>query len=452
ISIVPEKLKNSSNEDAYMPRVVSIGPRFKGSREDLLLMEEVKLRSMLSLLHRAGKAGESKTYLQKCSKAIWKINKQVRASYVSNIKVENNELAKIMLVDGCFLLELMIANKLESQLPSRLCPSGPAHDVLKDEDVLSDLMLVENQIPILVLHILSKILFPNVFDPTRKEERAKKINSLALSVLGYSPLHLPCLESPHILDLVYFFVNGSTVARTGTPTQEEDHVVLDIFDTTHTRQQQLRLKRCALRLLTAGVTIKVKLPEDKDSTGFGAVSCFRLVWNSFCGMLFWLCNIFLVNGKHMDLDRIPEEVEVKGLDFYFKFEKGKLEIEQLHITNTTKAKWCNLIAWEHHKKNWKSSSSMVSGYESSDDENLVSTSSPSGKFTWAALIFNGLICSADDIQLLKDRKVVVDHLRMSNQELMEFFSKIASGVDHGVVDYRSYIEMVDDINNFSKPR
>jgi len=60
--------------------------------------------------------------------------------------------------------------------------------------------------------------------------------------------------------------------------------------------------------------------------------------------------MFGVNGKHLDLDHILEKVKLRGLDFNFKFEKGELEIEQLHITKTTKAKWCNLIAWEHHKK------------------------------------------------------------------------------------------------------
>jgi hypothetical protein len=142
---------------------------------------------------------------------------------------------------------------------------------------------------------------------------------------------------------------------------------------------------------------------------------------------------------HFNLDHsIPKVVDLKGLDFYFKFEKGKLEIEQLHITKTTKAKWCNLIAMEHHQKieSIKTRSGHRSGY--------------GGKFTWAALIFNDLISSEVDVQLLKDKKIVVDHLRMSNQELVEFFRKIASGVDHLVVDSSSYIQIIDDINNYSK--
>jgi hypothetical protein len=208
---------------------------------------------------------------------------------------------------------------------------------------------------------------------------------------------------------------------------------VDIIDAQTQPEQQhvvkLKLKRCALRLLTAGVSIKAKLPEDKNYTGFG-LSCFSLVWNILCAMLFRLCNILFVNGKHLDLNNIPEEVEVKGLDFFFRFEKGKLEIEQLHITKTTKAKWCNLIAWEHRQS--------------------TRTDRGRGKFTWAALIFNSLVCCADDVQLLKDKKIIVDHLKMRNDELVDFFRTIAIGVDHGVVDCDSYIQMVDDINNYSK--
>jgi hypothetical protein len=72
---------------------------------------------------------------------------------------------------------------------------------------------------------------------------------------------------------------------------------------------------------------------------------------------------------------------------------------------------------------------------------------------WAALIFNDLVCSADDVQFLKDKKIIVDHLNMSNQELMEFLRKIPLGFNYhkAVVDSNIYYTgMVDDINNVSK--
>ncbi|MCI05233.1 hypothetical protein A2U01_0026283, partial [Trifolium medium] len=149
----------------------------------------------------------------------------------------------------------------------------------------------------------SQTLFPEVFVPDENENWGeisrgqKNINHLILQLVGYCPLQLTFPKSPHILDLVCFFVNRTSDERT-TLFQDAFHVVLDIITATPTQpQQQFKLKRCALRLLTAGVTIKVKLPEDKDNTGFSTLSCFCLVWNSLCHILFWLCNIFVVKGQ-----------------------------------------------------------------------------------------------------------------------------------------------------------
>jgi len=492
ISVVPESLKKL-NEDAYMPRVVSIGPRFKGSRDDLLLMEEDKLRCMLSLLHRG--AGEADDSLKECSEAVWELDEEVRASYVTHIEFKQHELGKIMLLDGCFLLELLISKGLDSQFPSRLWPPGPATEVLKDQDVLSDLMLLENQIPILVLHKLSQTLFPNVFEPDRieteeekkkeriererrietKEEkkesiererrieteeekkerierelrmeeekkeriererriereeqrkrelRAKKINNLALSVLGYSTLQLPCLEAPHILDLVHFFVNGTSERRM----DNHGNHVLGIMDTT--APEKLKLNSCALNLQAAGVSIKVL--EDRDK----GISCFGLMRNCFGGVIVRIGN-FIKKTKH----RNATISQVKGLDFHFKFENGKLKIEQLHITETTKAKWRNVIVWEHHKKKGKSSSISVA----TEDHSLTS---PSSKFTLSAMIFDGLICCSADVKFLKEKNIIVDHTNMSNEKLKEFFHTIASGIDSGILD-SSYVKLVDDLNNYS---
>jgi len=74
---------------------------------------------------------------------------------------------------------------LKSQLPYHLIPPGTAPEVLKDEDVSSDLKLLENQIQILVLLNLSQNLFPDEFDPTVQEQRTIEINKIVLSVLFY---------------------------------------------------------------------------------------------------------------------------------------------------------------------------------------------------------------------------------------------------------------------------
>jgi hypothetical protein len=165
ISIIPEEIKKTSTEDAYLPKVVSIGPRYRGSRKELLLTEEIKLHCMLSLFHRAGEASEAVDYFKKCSNAIWNLDDQIRASYLDDIELEQYQLTKIMLVDGCFLLELLISNGLDDELRSclRYSCSQPAPQAYQNDDVLSDLIMFENQIPIFILHELSKILFPHMF-------------------------------------------------------------------------------------------------------------------------------------------------------------------------------------------------------------------------------------------------------------------------------------------------
>ena len=89
IFLVPERLKKS-NEDAYMPRVVSIGPRFKGSKEDLLLMEDIKIRCMMHLFQRR-KQRYSSGYetLESCCKALWEIDNVIRASNVADINKQH---------------------------------------------------------------------------------------------------------------------------------------------------------------------------------------------------------------------------------------------------------------------------------------------------------------------------------------------------------------------------
>jgi hypothetical protein len=157
---------------------------------------------------------------------------------------------------------------------------------------------------------------------------------------------------------------------------------------------KLKLKRCATRLEAAGVSIQ-QLAQDKG---------------------------------------------VKGLDFEFQFKEGKLEIAALIITKTTKAKWCNVIAWEHHKMDWKKSYS-----KGTNESEIYNTC---GKFTSAALIFNDLICCTDDVKFLKDKNIIVDHTKMSNKELEEFIRTMSFGVDHGIVG-SDYVEMVDGLNNYT---
>jgi hypothetical protein len=262
----------------------------------------------------------------------------------------------------------------------------------------------------------------------------KKINNLALSVLGYDVPNIQNLDvqCPHLLDVVHSFVNNHN---------DPDAAVLDIgLDGTQQvnvikRTSNLKLKRCASRLEAAGVSIHLPLQDQNSNTNSG----LDLRKNFFRSIFIWIRNKILRNTQI----EVEYAEATEGLNFEFKFQNGELEIAQLHITKTTKMIWRNVIAWEHHKMDWKNISSSKDIWEI----NRISSSSPCGKFTFAALIFNDLICCAHDVKLLKDMDMIVDDMEMSNNELKEFFRTLTFGVDHEKVGTR-YVDMVNDLNEY----
>ncbi|GAU18676.1 hypothetical protein TSUD_125090 [Trifolium subterraneum] len=194
IPVVPDDLRKS-NETAYMPKVVSIGPRYKGKKE-LLPMEEIKWRCVASLLSRTF----GQNAIDKCMEAIIELDAAVRASYVDEIPLDRYALATTMLFDGCFLLELLICeSKLDLEIPIPFNGNSPGIEVKKMEYVVSDLMLLENQIPIFIL----ETLFVNLLGSSN--QMREFIQNLALRLFGYSG-KLMVRSTSHFLDVAYSYI------------------------------------------------------------------------------------------------------------------------------------------------------------------------------------------------------------------------------------------------------
>ncbi|WJX31216.1 hypothetical protein P8452_19668 [Trifolium repens] len=371
IPVVPDDLRKS-NETAYMPKVVSIGPRYKGKKE-LLPMEEIKWRCVTSLLSRTF----GQDTIETCLETVIDLDATVRASYVDVIALDRYELATTMVFDGCFLLELLICeSKLDLEIPIPFNGISPGIEVKKMEYVVSDLMLLENQIPIFILETLFVKLLGS------SNQMREFIQNLALPLFGYSG-KLTVKSTSHFLDVAYSYLEMGWMDKK----RDEIEARLSLGVITKVQPQQ-RLNRCATRLKAAGITIR-SLKNDDD-----------------------------INFK---------------LTTHFDEIKGKLEIPRLIITQTTEVKWRSFIAWEHHKKKLKTSSSSVA------DRRSICTSS--------ALLFRDLICCSSDVQLLKDRRVIVDQSNKSNRDLVAFFHSIASGVDGGIIDYK-HITMFHDLSAF----
>ncbi|KAI3675319.1 hypothetical protein L1987_84908 [Smallanthus sonchifolius] len=136
---VPNTLK-VHNLSSFNPRMVSIGPLH---RDDLNLQasEGEKAAHVLNLLRRLGST--QKETLQACARKVNASIDKIRSCYAETIIVSGNELAKMMVMDACFILEFLYRVTKEE--------NPNLENEMFNQFRMYDLMLLENQIPFFVL-------------------------------------------------------------------------------------------------------------------------------------------------------------------------------------------------------------------------------------------------------------------------------------------------------------
>ncbi|XP_068463524.1 UPF0481 protein At3g47200-like [Phaseolus vulgaris] len=148
---VPEKLLEA-NENMFIPGNVSIGPLHHG-KDGLKYMEDRKWHYMFTLLNRQPNRLESS--LHECANAMSDLEKPARNFYAEELKLRSNQFIEMMLVDGCFIIELLLKYALKG-IRRRGDPIFVTPGLLNR--VRCDLILLENQIPFLILQRLFQIV------------------------------------------------------------------------------------------------------------------------------------------------------------------------------------------------------------------------------------------------------------------------------------------------------
>ncbi|KAL5725781.1 hypothetical protein ACHQM5_008886 [Ranunculus cassubicifolius] len=141
---VPERLRNVK-EECYTPVVVSIGPLHHG-KEKLQSMEYHKARYLYFLLHRQG-ARPLDDYIER----LMSLERKARNCYAETILFTREEFVKMLLLDGCFVVEVICQYNMKNLREE--------HDQLsKNPWILNavhrDMLLLENQIPFFILEKL----------------------------------------------------------------------------------------------------------------------------------------------------------------------------------------------------------------------------------------------------------------------------------------------------------
>ncbi|XP_028777009.1 UPF0481 protein At3g47200-like [Neltuma alba] len=363
---VPNKIREAEAEAqdkdkdkgyCYRPRFVAMGTIHRAtSRSDLQIMEVTKWRYMKSLLSRSGSRGEDmKKTLKDCCKAIKTIEGQIRASYVEKIDMGAEEFARVMLLDACYLFELLL------RLKENRTDDPPMDNKEKMLRLLTDLTLLENQIPFLLLTILHERLFT-----AQQHKSVPSPQQLAESLFECN-----LAGGAHFLHLIH----------SCSP---------DTYENKKERGKHPQLQRCARKLQAFGIRIIGKASETKYSDG----------------------------NKESDIVTAALREFVDKFNFEITFEGGKLEIPTLHIKEATEVKWRNLIAWEQ-----------------------IGLTGIGYKFTSYAYFFKGLVCSLDDLKLLKHKGVITVHNEAINDEdLVKMFQSITNGAEQMDSRYRTICE------------
>ncbi|KAA8525421.1 hypothetical protein F0562_007276 [Nyssa sinensis] len=145
---VPKNIRKI-NEEAYTPRVVSIGP-FHYGNERLQSMEVHKLSYLEKLIQRENMR------LVDYVRLIKQQEEEIRQCYAETIEFESHIFVTMILIDAGFIIELL--------LRFRLPEIGEQDEPLLYKpwlinDIHHDLILLENQLPFFVLKAFFKLTF-----------------------------------------------------------------------------------------------------------------------------------------------------------------------------------------------------------------------------------------------------------------------------------------------------
>ncbi|XP_008445188.2 UPF0481 protein At3g47200-like [Cucumis melo] len=291
---VPKQLREM-NPKAYAPQLISIGPFHYHTHKNLIANEQYKLQGFINYLRRVYKM-ESLEQLVR-TKSVEDLVKraqswveEARNCYAETINMNDEDFIKMMLVDGCFIVEFFILDFEEyNESHESLFPqieNNVSMSFYKERipDIDEDLIKLENQLPFFVLQHLFDLIpkhkdAPNCFKQLTYEY-------LTMGWLeNYEPSDILSIKPKHFIDFLSFYL---------VPEHQYEHDQ----KSNDEEEWNIIIPPSITEICEAGVTIK---KADK---------------NTKC-----LLNI--------------------------RFENGILEIPPLHIDDYFEPMMRNLLAFEH---------------------------------------------------------------------------------------------------------
>lgn len=299
ISRVPSHMynKNIDEKHVFEPQVISIGPYHRG-KDHLKPMEEIKLLYLNQLLKRAGEVS-----VQRLTDELKKKEQMARECYAASVDhVRQDEFVEMMLLDGCFIVEVFRNVRVWELRNSHPLTSFTL------ERVKRDLVLLENQLPFFVLSDLFHWTKAVVSDGD-KTLTIMATEFFSRTNPGFGKHSNPNLDAKHLLGLLHDIWFTSSV---------RDHIPVATY-VSYWHGRGGDAVKDGLKNWCRRVKRKFRLSLIPSATQLKAAGIQ-----------------FMVNDKYSTLDDW----------FAVKFVKGVLHVPQLRVRDDTDSIFLNLVAYE----------------------------------------------------------------------------------------------------------
>ncbi|KAE8646751.1 UPF0481 protein At3g47200 [Cucumis sativus] len=228
------------NPKAYEPKLVSLGPYHYG-KPHLLPMEREKHKAFLHFKAR------NNLYLESIVDSVCSILEDLLGSYDDNLddrwKEDVAMFLKLMIVDGCFVLDLI------SELSSKSLGRCMIWDIKRD------MVLLENQLPLQLLKQLHALTTTN-----ENEKENLDLEAMIWSWMGLSGEILSMRSPLHILDIY----RSSLLSPTRCKQDETHENTITILEWTLTNEENVEY--CQSNIRSATQLRKAGIKFEKSST------------------------------------------------------------------------------------------------------------------------------------------------------------------------------------------
>ncbi|XP_017621105.2 UPF0481 protein At3g47200-like [Gossypium arboreum] len=377
------------NKKAYQPHIVSIGPYHYG-KDHLEMMQEHKWRFLGSFLRRTRRHNVD---LVRLFRALEQMEERIRECYSEMIEIDKNSLVKMMVLDGCFIVELF-------------CIVGGLSDTNIDDPIFNmqwiltfimrDLLRLENQIPFFVLETLFKL---SISGSDRKNVRS--LTQLSLEFFNYMvqrPVEVieyhADLIGKHLLDLfrMSFLPSSSQV----TPRNRTTSSSGELSRNTSSTERTSTISPCL-----SEETSKMSTSSTEEPSTF-----LQLI----------------PSAKKLHLAGIQFKPGKSDSFLDVKFNNGVLQIPLLTIDDFSSSVFLNCVAFEqcyHYITN---------------------------HVTTYATFMGCLINTPSDAGFLCDHKIIENYFG-TDEEIARFFNNIRKDVAFDIE--KSYLsKLFEDVNEY----